>query len=187
VWQYLRSVADFPGTRRTGATTLAMRGLLMAGVLAFPYPFWAIATRGGGIEARQSGSSIEVGGALFGATFVVLAGWALVLALSLAFAPRAWPGASREGALTAVGAGMGAVLLVGWAWFLSVTEWVCSHGRGINAASDVLFWGIYLPLAVLGGSTWRRALWAWPAALVAAAATTFVLRLAVLGGTHGCA
>jgi hypothetical protein len=182
----LRSVADLLGTRRSGAT-LVMRGLLMAGVLAFPYPFWAIATRGGGIEAHRSGSTIEVGGALFLATFVVLAGWAVLLVLSVAFAPRAWPGASREGALTAVGVGMGAVLLLGWGWFLSVTEWGCSHGRGVNAASDVIFWVVYLPLAVLGGSTWRRALWAWPAALVVAGATTFALRLAVLGGTHGCA
>jgi hypothetical protein len=163
-----------------------MRGLLVGGILAFPYPFWAIATRGGGLEARESGGAIQVTGALFLATFVVLAGWVVLAAYGLSFGPRIWPGASREGALTAVAVGMGAVLLVGWSWFLSVVEWGCDHGRGINATTDVVFWAIYLPLAVLGGSTWRRALIAWPAALVAAAAATFVLRVAVLGGTHGC-
>jgi len=158
----------------------------MGGVLAFPYPFWAIATRGGGLEARQSSGAIEVSGALFLATFVVLAGWTLLAAYGLSFGPRIWPGASREGALTAVAVGMGAVLVVGWSWFLSVIEWGCDHGRAINATTDVVFWAIYLPLAVLASTTWRRALLVWPAALIAAAATTLALRLAVLGGPHGC-
>jgi hypothetical protein len=158
----------------------------MAGVLAFPYPFWAIATRGGGIEAHQSDGAIQVGGTLFLATFAVLAGWAALAVVGLALGPRIWPGASREGALTALAVGMAAVLLVGWSWFLSVVEWGCDHGQAINATTDLLFWAVYLPLAVLGGSTWRRALVAWPAALVAAALATLALRLAVLGGHHGC-
>src|SRR5262249_40846767 len=123
-WQYLRSVTD--------VHALALRVLLVGGILAFPYPFWAIATRGGGVEAHANGAEhvLEVSGAIFLATVVVFAGWAVLLMLGLVFGPRAWPGASREGALTAVGVGMASVLIGGWAWFAAVLGLGCSHGRG---------------------------------------------------------
>jgi hypothetical protein len=176
----LRLVADVPA--------LALRVLLVGGILAFPYPFWAIATRGGGLEAHANGAEhvLEVSGAIFLATIVVLAGWAVLLVLGLAWGPRAWPGASREGALTAVGVGMASVLVGGWAWFAAVLGWACSHGRGINAVGDAVYWVVYLPLAVAGGSTWRRALLAWPGAVILAGVASLGVRIAVLGGTHSC-
>src|SRR5262249_28091933 len=147
--------------------------------------------RGGGIQAQDTGVDssgthvIQVGGALFAATLVVLAGWAALLAVTAATGRLARPGASRDGAPVALRGGLARARLRGWAWFLTLVEIACDHGRGLNAASDVLFWGVYLALAVLGGTTWRRATLYWPAAVLAAAAATLVLRLAVLGGTHG--
>ena len=186
LWQYLRSVADAPGTRGTRAT-LAMRGLLMAGVLAFPYPFWAIATRGGGLEARQSSGAIQVTGALFLATFVVLAGWARAGGARPVLRAARLAGPSREGALTAIAVGMGAVLLVGWIWFL-VGRRVGLRPRAGDQRDDrrrVLGWSTCrwrCSAARPGGARWSPGLrrW-WPPRR-----RRFALRVAVLGGTHGC-